>query len=146
MSGLELDPVLLQRRLHHLATAVSRLESFKSVTLEQLEQGESIDWAVLYGLQTCIQAVLDISAHLVAASGSAVTDSYRSGLLALGRLGILPQEFAQRIADMAGFRNILVHDYLDVDMAVVKRILDEQLDDFKEFGQHVERYMARDAD
>ena len=37
MSGLELDPVLLQRRLHHLATAVSRLESFKSVTLEQLD-------------------------------------------------------------------------------------------------------------
>lgn len=145
MSGLELDPALLQRRLHHLASAVKRLELFKGMTLEQLEKGEGADWAVLYGLQTCIQAVLDVSAHLVAASGSAVSDSYRAGMLALGQIGVLPQPFAERIADMAGFRNILVHDYLDVDMAVVKRVLDEQLDDFKVFGQHVERYIAQSS-
>jgi len=30
---------------------------------------------------------------------------------------------------------------LDVDLTIVKRILDEQLDDFKLFGQYVEQYL-----
>lgn len=141
MDGLELDPAVLQRRLRHLANAVSRLERFRDIPLEQLDPDDGTDWAVLHGLQICIQAVLDISAHVLASTGATVPDQYRTGILMLGKLRVLPEEFAGRIAAMAGFRNILVHDYLDVDLTIVKRILDEQLDDFKLFGQYVEQYL-----
>lgn len=70
-------------------------------------------------------------------------DSYREGVIVLGRLGVLSEEFAERIAGMAGFRNILVHDYLDVDLGIVKQLLDERLDDFRKFGQQVQDHVAR---
>lgn len=143
MSGLELDLAVLERRLHHLALAVDRLADYQDLPLDRFESDEGIDWTVLHGLQLCIQAVLDISAHLVAASGTAVPDQYSSSVALLGRLGILPQEFAERIAPMAGFRNILVHQYLDVDMGLVKQVLDEQLDDFRTFGRHIECYLKQ---
>lgn len=48
MDGLELDPAVLQRRLRHLANAVSRLERFIDIPLEQLEADDGTDWAVLH--------------------------------------------------------------------------------------------------
>lgn len=141
MNNAELDPAIVRRRLDHLAAAVSRLQGYRGVPLAQLESDDGTDWIVLHGLQLAIQAVLDISSYIVATSDRPVPDQYRSGILALATLKILPQDFAERIAAMAGFRNILVHGYLEVDMSLVKQILDEQLDDFVTFGQHIGAYL-----
>ena len=42
---------------------------------------------------------------------------------------------------MAGFRNVIVHGYLDVDLDIVHRLLNERLDDFAEFGRRVSAYV-----
>ena len=44
---------------------------------------------------------------------------------------------------MAGFRNVLVHAYLDVDLDVLVRALREGLDDFRAFALHVEAWLAQ---
>ena len=56
---------------------------------------------------------------------------------------LTPIEFARRFRGVAGFRNVLVHGYLEVDVARLHRVLSEQLDDFVAFADHVERYLAR---
>lgn len=141
MNNAELDPAIVRRRLDHLAAAVSRLQDYRGVPLAQLESDDGTDWIVLHGLQLAIQAVLDMSSYILATSGKSVPDQYRPGILTLATLRILPADFAERIAAMAGFRNILVHEYLDVDMALVKQVLDEQLNDFVTFGKHIGVYL-----
>jgi len=37
---------------------------------------------------------------------------------------------------------VLVHGYLDVDLAVVHRLLNEDLGDFTEFAGHVDRFLS----
>ena len=44
---------------------------------------------------------------------------------------MLPAEFLARLRPIAGFRNVIVHGYLDVDPRVVHRVLIERLDDFE---------------
>jgi uncharacterized protein YutE (UPF0331/DUF86 family) len=61
----------------------------------------------------------------------------------LGALGVLPAAFAKRLRAIAGFRNVLVHGYLEVDVARLHRVLRDQLDDFVEFAGHVGRYLER---
>jgi uncharacterized protein YutE (UPF0331/DUF86 family) len=70
---------------------------------------------------------------------------YASAIDELGALGILPREFADRFRPMAGFRNVLVHGYLEVDVARLHDILNERLGDFVEFAGHVERHLATAA-
>jgi uncharacterized protein YutE (UPF0331/DUF86 family) len=43
---------------------------------------------------------------------------------------------------VAGFRNVLVHGYLEVDAALVHRVLNERLDDFATFAAHVNAYLS----
>ena len=43
---------------------------------------------------------------------------------------------------MAGFRNVLVHGYQDVDLAVIESVLQDHLDDLLDFVVVVRRRIA----
>jgi uncharacterized protein YutE (UPF0331/DUF86 family) len=100
-------------------------------------------WIVERGLQLCAQNALDIATHLVAGAGRDAPD-YATAIARLAEIGVLPREFAARFRAMAGFRNVMVHAYLDVDPRRLHRVLTEHLDDFREFAHRVERYTAID--
>jgi len=58
----------------------------------------------------------------------------------LGKIGVLPHELAQRLAPIAGFRNILVHEYLEIDWNEVLRHL-QRLGDLYNFMEHIKRWL-----
>jgi len=100
-------------------------------------------WAVEHGLQTSIQIVLDIGNHLLADLGENNVEDYSAVIVRLGTAGILPIEFSEKIRPMAGFRNLLVHEYAEVDLKEVHRILRDSLGDFENFGKHIEAYLSK---
>ena len=62
-------------------------------------------------------------------------------LVRMGREGILPPDFSERISGRAGFRNLLVHDYAEVDPERVYEFLQDRLGDFEEFMRYVSIYL-----
>jgi uncharacterized protein YutE (UPF0331/DUF86 family) len=78
----------------------------------------------------------------VASAGRDAAD-YATAIDVLSDLAILPAAFARRFRGIAGFRNILVHGYLGVDVARVLQLLNAGLDDFVEFARHVEAHLGR---
>lgn len=53
--------------------------------------------------------------------------------------GFLPIDLAQRLMPMAGLRNILVHDYLDLDRGKIYDLLQDCLEDFEQFATQISR-------
>jgi uncharacterized protein YutE (UPF0331/DUF86 family) len=51
----------------------------------------------------------------------------------LGRNQILPYDFAEKLAKMVGFRNLLIHEYVGVDLERVHTFLKDDLNDFNRF-------------
>ncbi len=49
--------------------------------------------------------------------------------------GVLEQSFADRLVPLAGFRNILVHDYAKIDYTKVAEVVNDRLGDFETFAQ-----------
>ena len=64
------------------------------------------------------QNALDIATH-IAASAALDSPDYATSIDRLADLAVLPRSFASRFRSVAGFRNILVHGYLEVDPARV---------------------------
>jgi len=87
-----------------------------------------------------IRRHLDIATHIAAASGLDSPD-YATAIDRLGELAVLPADFAARLRPLAGFRNVLVHGYLQVDLAVVERVLREELGNLAAFAVHVDKYI-----
>lgn len=136
------DPETIQRHLAALDVALRQLRRHALRPLEELRGDLDLLWTVERGLQLCLQNTLDMATHLVASAGHDAPD-YASAIDELGALGVLPLAFAKHLRAIAGFRNVLVHGYLEVDVTRLHRVLAERLDDFVEFASHVERYLAR---
>ena len=66
---------------------------------------------------------------------------YASAIDRLTGMNVLPAAFGARFRQIAGFRNVLVHDYIEVDLEVVCMVLAERLDEFQEFARLVERHL-----
>jgi uncharacterized protein YutE (UPF0331/DUF86 family) len=142
MSPSELDAVLVRRHLLALDEALKNLGRHRGRSLDELAQDMDELWTVERGLQLCAQNVLDIATHVAASSGRDVPD-YVSAIDRLGEMGVLPREFVARFRGVAGFRNIIVHGYLAIDVRLVHQLLNERLDDFALFARQLEGYLAR---
>jgi len=142
MSPGQPDAAVVRRHLLALDEAIRRLRSHGGRPLSALTSDPDERWVVERGLQLCAQNAIDIATHLAASVGRDAPD-YASAVDILGEIGVIPAEFAARFRGIAGFRNVLVHTYLDVDVARVHQLLNSGLDDFAAFARLIDDYLRR---
>lgn len=145
MTPGNVDRRIVDRHLLALRAAVHELQRHAGVTPNELRADTDRRWAIERGLQVCTQNALDIAAHLCATTGRD-SSTYRSSLDCLVKVGILPADFGNRFSSIAGFRNVLVHNYLDIDLDAVAGMLGEHLADFETFAGHVEAWCGNASD
>ncbi|MCU0305588.1 MAG: DUF86 domain-containing protein [Thermoanaerobaculales bacterium] len=133
------DPRVLRRHLLALRRAVDELRRHTGRPVEALDDWDELR-VVERGLQLCAQNALDIATHLAAGAGRDVPD-YASAIDVLADLGIISREFSSRFRSVAGFRNILVHGYLEVDRTILHRVLNTRLTEFTELVDLVEAHL-----
>lgn len=141
MTGVRLDHEVITSRLSVLLDAVIVLEKHADTRPEDLKRNVELRWTIQHGLLTCIQVVLDVSNHLVSALAAPTPSDYRGSILELGRIGVLPEQFANSIAPMAGLRNVIVHEYTSVDLEIIVAVLKDELEAFREFARYVRTFL-----
>jgi len=92
-------------------------------------------------LEIAIQCCIDISHRIIALENARKPTDYYEAILLMGEIGVLPSEFARGLAPIAGFRNILVHEYLRVDWDQVYAHL-QQLENLERFRDLVQFWLA----
>jgi uncharacterized protein YutE (UPF0331/DUF86 family) len=144
MSPGRLDHSRLRRYLVALDDILTRLSEHTGKGVEALSADTNERWAIERGLQLCTQCVLDIATHLVASAGRDAAD-YASALDELGRLGILSSDLAKRLRPLAGFRNALVHGYMSIDVTRLHAVLNQHLDEVREFARSIDSLLSANA-
>ncbi len=144
MSPGRLDPRVVRRHLLALRNVLRHLDRHRGRSAAELEADADLRWTVERGLQLAAQNVLDIATHVAAASGQDAKD-YATSIASLGEIGVLTRDAALALRDLAGFRNVLVHGYLEVDLRVVEKVLTAHLDELEDFASSVESWLERDT-
>ena len=101
-----------------------------------------LQWAVEHRLQIAAEALFDVGSHILAGEFQESVDEYREIPGRLRARGVLSEATARRLEGLAGFRNVLVHEYADVDLRRVHASLD-RLGDFDAFLADVDGWLAR---
>ena len=91
---------------------------------------------------TAIEACIDTAQHICSVEGWGPPDDNGDAMRLLGRQGLFDADQADRMAQAVGFRNVLVHEYVRVDDAVVLRRLDD-LSDLEDFIAAATAYVTR---
>jgi len=127
------DAESVGRRLQRLGELLAALEAIRAEGEQAYLSGLHTRLAAERALQLAVQTCIDVAAHLVAELGLRTPEDYRDTFRGLGERGHLDRALADRLGDAAGLRNILVHEYLEIDPREVWAAL-ERLDDLRAFA------------
>lgn len=133
---------IVRKKLLDIGESLGRLRSWLPVTAERLESDFMLQWAVAHGLQIAAEALFDVGSHILAGEFHESVDEYRDIPGRLLARAVLSEAMARRLDGLAGFRNVLVHEYADVDLRRVHAGLD-RLADFDAFLADVDGWLAR---
>ena len=136
------DQELITKKLQELERYQLQLNRRQGITPAKLEENLELLWAIQHGLQLSIQIVLDIGNHILSEAKVSVNE-YADIFPALAKLDVIPADYAQSVKGMAGLRNLLVHEYTDVDETMLIDIINNRLDDFTVFSSHIINYMKK---
>ncbi len=134
---------LVQGRLQALDDYVSALRDLQKYDVQALRASLEHRWSVERGLEISAECVLDIGGHIVASDRLGRPGDYTEVIDLLGQRGVLPEEFAREIRELAGFRNLLAHEYLKIDIERLHEFLQKAPAQFETFMDHVRRYMEK---
>ncbi len=109
----------LRRHLEHLHGLRPRVGG-----REDLERDLSLHNDVLFSLLTVCQLVIDMAGELSARRGERFED-YTQAVRNLSRDQRFPAELVRQLERLPGFRNVLIHEYVALDLDRVIEALDE---------------------
>lgn len=121
-------------RLEKLRGYLNTLREVQKYGLEQFSRDPFIHGSAERFLHLAIECLLDIGNHIIADRGYRKPDTYAEILEILAEEGVISPELNRKMAGMAAFRNLLVHDYLILDHDKVFRIIKEQVPHFEELA------------
>jgi len=123
----------MKQKLKRLQDNLKELDLLRTeYSLSDIQKDRKLEWALRYGLLECIQLVIDISCHLVSQDGLGYPESYSDCIKLLHQHGYLSNTLKDPLMSMVGLRNILVHEYVDVNVEELFDFLN-QLGDVKQF-------------
>ena len=97
--------------------------------------------AVERWLQVAIEACIDIAYHVIGDRGWTPPDSARDAFRTLASHGLIDAALATRLGRAAGLRNVLVHDYVAVDLDKLAAAIGRDLGDLRAFGAIAGRWV-----
>jgi len=120
------DPELVAKKLAFIETCVAELRRLANPEIIETDIRE--ERFVEHTLQMAIQAAQDVASHIVSDERMGEPRTNRELFDLLARNGWLDEPEAALLGNMVGFRNILVHGYGDVDLSIVRDVLENHLD------------------
>ena len=94
-------------------------------------------------IEVAIDSLIDVCAMIVSSERLGMPSNEESIIDILVEKNVLDREFGEKLKDMKGFRNILVHRYAHIDDRIVYANFTDYLDDFNKFKRAIESYMEK---
>lgn len=138
------DAESIAARLDRLTPLLEELDEIRASGHDAYKAEFRSRLAADHAIQLAIQICIDIGAHLIAELGLETPSEYRGVFENLRKAGLDPQ-LAERLADAAGMRNVLVHDYLEVDDEAVWDALG-RLDELRRFAAFAQQQLVASSD
>lgn len=108
-----------------------------------LEEDQTRQDSIILNIQRACEASIDLAMHLVRKFALGVPQDSRQAFDLLVEAGKLDALAAEALKRMVGFRNIAVHDYQALNLAIVRSIVEHKLVDLRAFAQQA---LALDGD
>ena len=126
---------LIAVRLERLREYIKILKSIQKQDIQTFKKDPFIHGTAERYLHLSIECLLDIGNHIISDHGYRKPETYAEVFQVLGEENIITPRLLKELEGMAAFRNILVHDYLKLDLSQIYRIIQEKTKALEQLGQ-----------
>ncbi|OGE64451.1 hypothetical protein A3I48_03445 [Candidatus Daviesbacteria bacterium RIFCSPLOWO2_02_FULL_36_7] len=109
------------------------LKTFQHFPQNKLESDLILKGAVERYLYLLSQAVIDLAEALIALKDFRRPTTYSDTFHILHEEEFIDADLTEKLIKMSGFRNIIAHDYEDLDFGIIYDVLQNHLQDIEEF-------------
>ena len=125
------NPEVIRKRLNRLDEYLEVLHRLQRYDLEQFTAEPERYGSAERFLQLAIEAVLDMGNHVIADEGLGAVEWYSDIPKIFHSKGLISEATKEKWVRMIGFRNLLVHEYVDIDRRIVHGVLQKNLEDLE---------------
>lgn len=97
---------------------------------------------IVLNLQRVCQAAIDLGNHICASKGLGLPQDSADIFKLLSQKNFIDESVVEKMRKMVGFRNIIVHNYQELELAILQSILDRHLTDFTNFTDQILKSLA----
>jgi uncharacterized protein YutE (UPF0331/DUF86 family) len=121
------------------------LREYSSLDSATFRSNQEVIRSARYAFIVMIEASSNIASHLCARVLSKSPDSYAECFLILGENDLIDKDLSMRLGKMAGFRNLLVHGYAEVDDDKMFAIMKNDLADIDSWLEFVRAILVKQS-
>ena len=114
---------------HHL----KRIREKRVVSLEEFLADLDCQKIILFNLQMAVQNCIDIVAHIISNEELGIAGSTNEMFYILQENNYLDPELTENMVAVIGFRNLVVHEYGNIDLRQVYHIAQQDIDNIERF-------------
>lgn len=96
--------------------------------------------SIILNIQRACEASIDLAMHIVAERKLGLPQTSRDAFDMLHGALIIDENTVKRLKAMVGFRNIAVHDYQTVNIAILQQIVENHLGDFTDYTKQILKF------
>src|SRR5690625_4704729 len=89
--------------------------------------------SIILNIQRACEASIDLAMYLIARRKLGIPQSSREAFDLLYEHEIIGKELSDKLKAMVGFRNISVHEYINIYLTIIQRTIENHLVDFHVF-------------
>jgi len=132
---------VVQRRLEELDWTLQRLSRHRGVDPEDYRNDPDLQWIVERGLLLAAGLVFDVADHVLSGHFGRHPETYQASLDGLSEEGVISSALHEKLHGLGGFRNLLVHEYLELDPKEVLGHLERAFGVFPAFAREILGWM-----
>lgn len=138
-----IDIELVRRKLSRLNMYLEKLKPISQKNLEEYKSEFYLKSSAERLIQLIVECAIDINNHVVVETNNRPPEDYSVSFIRASDVGLISRDLAEKLKGSAGMRNILVHEYMDIDDEKVYNVLSLAINDYKEYLKQVEEFIEK---
>ncbi|MBU4252342.1 MAG: DUF86 domain-containing protein [Candidatus Omnitrophica bacterium] len=138
-----IDIELVRRKLSRLNMYLEKLKPISQKSLEEYKSEFYLKSSAERLIQLIVECAIDINNHVVVETNNRPPEDYSVSFIRASDIALITRDLAEKLKGSAGMRNILVHEYMDIDDEKVYNALSLAIKDYKEYLKQVEEFLEK---
>jgi len=137
------DHILVRRKLVKLHQYLEELKGLSRYSFQDYQENYLIKRTAERLIQLLVDVASDINSHVLVDEGYPPPPDYYRSFTESVKTGLIPRDFAQKIAPSTGERNIIVHEYEEIDDFTVYQSITEAIEMYEKYIVYAMDFLNR---